>query len=41
MKDLKLYFKIGSPKWRITVKWCLIFGFVIGLLVGVKLILAG
>jgi len=31
---VKEYFTIGSEKWKITVKYCLLFGFIVGLIAG-------
>jgi len=38
MKD---YFVIGSEKWKNTVKFCVMLGSFIGLLVGAKMIING
>ncbi|WP_278319397.1 hypothetical protein [Hathewaya proteolytica] len=39
MKKLMKYFKIGTMEWSTTVKYCLIIGTIIGLLVGAHIII--
>lgn len=34
--NIKDYFTIGSQKWKTTVKWCLLIGLIIGLIIGAK-----
>lgn len=34
--NIKDYFTIGSPEWKITVKWCLLIGLIMGLIIGAK-----
>jgi len=36
---MKEYFTIGSEKWKITVKYCLRFGAIIGLIAGASIII--
>lgn len=36
---MKEYFKIGTEKWKMTVKISILMGFGIGLLTGVKILL--
>lgn len=39
MKGLINYFKIGSLEWSTTVKYCLIIGGIIGLIVGANILI--
>ena len=35
---MREYFDMKSDKWRITVKWCLRLGFVLGLIIGGRIL---
>lgn len=36
---MKKYFVIGSDKWKVTVKWCIAIGFVLGIISGLSILL--
>jgi hypothetical protein len=38
---LNKYFTIGTDEWRVTVKYCLKYGAIVGLVVGASLIIRG
>lgn len=39
IKELKEHFTIGTQKWTLTVKYCILLGFIIGLVGGAILLL--
>lgn len=36
---MKEYFKIGTEEWKITVKWSLTIGLILGLISGLNILL--